>query len=336
MKLKRKILTFSMSAVLLASVLPVSVYAENSQVNFNNQNFETVVNEVEFQGKTFLLLDTYADSESAYQYYYSQYEDMITNLKEKYDLPDLAPHTASVYKQGFLAEYAYDYSLIIDLLGFLDIYENPEENSEIGQELSNYDNLVENGEFTQDEAINQAKLLLPAKDENGNNGPFYAPRNSGINLKDAVAYAEKYATEINPTYGEEKKKFIFPADCTNFASQILYAGGIPMDSYDSVHKGWWWKAKKDRSVSWVNANVFKNYMGSGYNTSSWSSFVSNVRAGDFIGVDFKGDGSVDHIGFVCEKSNGKLKIAQHTRNYLDWNGGWPDYDGEGKYYRVRR
>lgn len=98
-------------------------------------------------------------------------------------------------------------------------------------------------------------------------------------------------------YVEEKTKIFFSADCTN---------------------------------------IFKNYMGSGYSTQKWSDFVSNVRDGDFIGVDFGDDGSVDHMGFVYTKIGGKLKLAQHTKNYLDRNGGWPDYDGEGRYYRVRR
>ena len=31
-----------------------------------------------------------------------------------------------------------------------------------------------------------------------------------------------------------------------------------------------------------------------------------------------------------------MEIAQHTKNYFDWDGGWPDYDGKGRYYRVRR
>lgn len=84
------------------------------------------------------------------------------------------------------------------------------------------------------------------------------------------------------------------------------------------------------------ANVFKNYMGSGYKTKNWKSFVNNVRDGDFIGIDFKSDGSVDHIGFVHTKSGGRLRIAQHTVNYLKWNGDWPKYDGKGTYYRVRR
>ncbi|WP_353067165.1 amidase domain-containing protein [Arcanobacterium hippocoleae] len=140
----------------------------------------------------------------------------------------------------------------------------------------------------------------------------------------------------NPKYGVEKTKIFWDADCTNFASQILLAGGVDMDTYNDVYKGWWWKGKGNRSVLWINANTFKNYMGSGYSTRSWRSFVSNVRSGDFIGVDFGNDGSVDHIGFVYSKSGSRLRIAQHTRNYLDWNGDWPDSDNEGKYYRVRR
>lgn len=62
--------------------------------------------------------------------------------------------------------------------------------------------------------------------------------------------------------------------------------------------------------------------------------MSNVRSGDFIAVDFASDGTVNHVGFVHTKSVGRLRIDQHTRNYLDWNGGWPDSNSKGTYYRV--
>lgn len=195
---------------------------------------------------------------------------------------------------------------------------------------------VNEGILPEKDAVEQARMLVPTKPENGNDRPVYQPRNSGINLTAARNYARKYAVNPNPKYGVEKTKIFLDDDCTNFASQILLAGGVGMDTYNDVHKGWWWKGKGNRSVSWINANTFKNYMGSAYSTRSWRSFVSNVRSGDFLVLDFGNDGSVDHIGFVYSKRGGRLQIAQHTRNYLDWNGGWPDSDNKGKYYRVRR
>lgn len=333
--LKKKIFATGLAIMMVATMMvPTNVFANTDEHSI--EKFEKISNSVSFQENEYSLLDTYAEPELAYNYYSSKYENEIANLKEKYSLPDLSASTATIYKQGFLLEYAESFSDIKELICFLDIYENEEENLEIKNELQNYQHLVDVGDYTAKDAIKSAELLLPTKAENGNDKPVYFFRNSGINLSEARKYAKKWATKINPTYGEEKTKIFFSADCTNFVSQILYAGGISMDKYDDDTKGWWWSSKGVRSASWVNANIFKNYMGSGYSTQKWSDFVSNVRDGDFIGVDFGDDGSVDHMGFVYTKSGGKLKIAQHTRNYLDWNGGWPDSDGEGRYYRVRR
>lgn len=48
-------------------------------------------------------------------------------------------------------------------------------------------------------------------------------KHSNFNITDACAYAEKYALKANPKY----KSFDgIGGDCTNFISQILYAGGV--------------------------------------------------------------------------------------------------------------
>ncbi len=79
----------------------------------------------------------------------------------------------------------------------------------------------------------------------------------------------------------------------------------------------------------MNANVFKSYMVSSYSAKYWNSLVSNVRSGDFIAVDFTSDGTINHVGFVHTKSGGKLRFVQHTRSYLNWDGGWLDSNRKG-------
>jgi hypothetical protein len=110
-----------------------------------------------------------------------------------------------------------------------------------------------------------------------------------------------------------------------------------MDYYNDIASGWWWRSIGNRSLSWIQANTFANYMGSGYNSTSWNSLKNNVRAGDFIGYDSGDDGAVDYIGFVYSKSSTQgLRIAQHSADYLRWEGetGWPNISG--RYYRIRR
>lgn len=338
MKVSQKIISVATS-ILIVLALPTSyVLAQevaDSEVS-TEQSLRFQSHYYQFIDSNFVLLDTYADPETAKEIYMKKYGDYIDTIQYLNNLDPLSSQTASLYKNAIInnQEDVIDTS---DLVRFLDFYENDQENTFIINQLESTYNQFLSSEITQEEAIALARTFLPTKLQNGNTKPFYPDRNSGINLANARAYAEKYAVKPNLYYGVERSYVHGDVDCTNFASQILHAGGIPMEVYSDQNKGWWWKAKGgDRSTSWVNANVFKNYMGSGYSTRNWNSFVANVRSGDFIGVDFSNDGTVDHIGFVYHKANGKLRIAQHTRNYLDWNGTWPKYNNDGKYFRVRR
>lgn len=335
MKYKPLTKAWALFLLLTIGIFPSTAFASpHNEVLLTNQ--ETTANTVEFQGETFHLLDTYVNGDAVKAEYVTRYASDLSNAQSKYSLPELTTDTASLYKQVIITEVLDSRPDLQPLVQFLDVYENPEENSQIIEQLNTFNFRISQGELSQSDGVALAKMWVPAKPENGNDKPVYASRNSGINLSAARAYAEKWATKINDKYGEEKKWFVVSVDCTNFASQILHAGGISMDTYNDQNKGWWWKSKGNRSTSWVNANVFKNYMGSGYSTKYWSSLVSNVRSGDFIAIDFTSDGTVDHVGFVHTKSAGKLRIAQHTRNYLDWNGGWPNSNDKGTYYRVRR
>ena len=114
-----------------------------------------------------------------------------------------------------------------------------------------------------------------------------------------------------------------------------------MEAYASIYSGWWWKWRRsgNQSITWIQAAAFARYMGSGYNSTSWSSLVSNVTAGDFIGFDRTDDGDMDHIGFVHTKDYGTIKIAQHSTNYIKWAAqtGWPSMEnGTTRFYRIRR
>ncbi len=114
-----------------------------------------------------------------------------------------------------------------------------------------------------------------------------------------------------------------------------------MEAYASIYSGWWWKwrGSGNQSITWIQAAAFARYMGSGYNSTSWSSLVSNVTAGDFIGFDRTDDGDMDHIGFVHTKDYGTIKNAQHSTNYIKWAAqtGWPSMEnGTTRFYRIRR
>ncbi|MDO5061070.1 MAG: amidase domain-containing protein [Actinomycetaceae bacterium] len=326
-----KLVIFSISVLLLNSGLAIAHMGQG-----NDLTFATESNTIVFLGEEFKLLDTFVNPDAALAEAKRNSEVTIGHVALSRNLMPLTVETASDYKQEILESGQLSASEESDFLTFLDLYENPSENTAILRELERIEDEYRSNKISYSEAIEAARMFLPSKPENGNEMRSAQIMNSGINLTAARRYAETWAIRANPKYGEEKNFWGYSVDCTNFASQILHAGGISMHSSTSIYNGWWWSNPRKRSISWINANVFKNYMGYNFRTNTWKGLVENVRDGDLIGLDYSNDGTLDHIGFVHTKSGGRLRIAQHTSNYLDWNGGWPNYNGKGMYYRVRR
>lgn len=142
---------------------------------------------------------------------------------------------------------------------------------------------------------------------------------SGYNVSAAIAYASKYAETVNTSYTYYRN------DCTNFVSQILYAGNIPTASDGN---GAWYPY----SNAWINANSLMNFLGAKYGRNnsydSLYTFSNVLNPGDVIGLDYAKNGSIDHLGFVTAKASSSgtyngyvyydFKVAQHTNNYHEW------------------
>jgi hypothetical protein len=142
----------------------------------------------------------------------------------------------------------------------------------------------------------------------------------------SAAYAKKYATSPNSKY------HTFSSDCTNFASQCLFAGNKYMQGYTEPKKGgkvvsisskWYYFGEKSNtyacSTSWVRCSgskAFVNYWyGSKVGTfSSLANVRKNVSVGDVIQITLK-DGTLKHSIIVSEKSSTEIRCASHTSNY---------------------
>lgn len=162
----------------------------------------------------------------------------------------------------------------------------------------------------------------------------------------AVAYAVKHA--LNPNYAQYR---YYGADCTNFISQIVEAGGVKQDVYTDENKGWWHTYSSfsghQSSRSWRLADTFCRYMGVVVKRQNHKSFSSYLRRGFIIALDFSSDASWDHIGFVTSSDNFigsygyyDYKVAQHTTNYHLWTSkpvnAWEEYEHKGATYgRIR-
>lgn len=329
-------------SLLLAGLMSCALCFAPVQVAFGEEvanvaAFDRRSNSYVIDGNEVKILDTFVNADDAIVKFKSLHSDFVSIARES-GLPELSEQTAGEYKAlAFERELDLRTDEYGEILSFLDILENKGENQDIRAGLDAINASMKAGSLSVEEAAERMSVILPIED-----GDWQAPiaiYNSGINLSAANAYASRYATKPNvQKYGYEIK-WGKGVDCTNFASQILHAGGVGMVSTGNVNSGWWFNSVTQRSTSWIQAGTFARYMGMGYSNSFWTTFKNNVRAGDFIGFDSGGDGVVDHIGYVTAKSGGSIKIAQHSTDYHLWDGdtGWStSISGGGKFYRIRR
>lgn len=71
----------------------------------------------------------------------------------------------------------------------------------------------------------------------------------------AVRYAHQWAYGRNPAFYDYEK---IGGDCTNFASQCVYAGSGVMNYTPTF--GWYYIGPNDKSPSWTGVEYFYNFM----------------------------------------------------------------------------
>ncbi len=126
-------------------------------------------------------------------------------------------------------------------------------------------------------------------------------------------YAELWWNRYNPGYPK------FEVDCTNFVSQCLHEGGIPMEHTGQRNKGWWVNGKSNWSFSWSVAHSLMNYL-LGENTNlppkaESKSTADELMIGDVICYDWDGNGNYQHNTIVVAKDpNGMPLVNAHTTN----------------------
>lgn len=74
----------------------------------------------------------------------------------------------------------------------------------------------------------------------------------------AVKYARMWALNRNPKFKDYED---WGGNCTNYISQCVNAGGVPMDSYgDNIMKEWYWYSDTKRTPTWTGAQPFFEYL----------------------------------------------------------------------------
>lgn len=129
----------------------------------------------------------------------------------------------------------------------------------------------------------------------------------------AVAYAHRWAFDRNPKFYDFNS---IGGDCTNFASQCVYAGAGIMN-YTPVY-GWFYRTANDRTASWTSVEHFYNFMtrkNDGPGPYMEIVPLSNIEPGDVIQLKFA-EGFFQHnpvvvgVGKIPAPEN--IYLAAHT------------------------
>lgn len=127
----------------------------------------------------------------------------------------------------------------------------------------------------------------------------------------AVAYARQWAYRRNPDYLDFEA---LGGDCTNYASQVLHAGGLPMD-FTPVY-GWHYTDAYRRTASWTGVEYLYRYL-LGLDTGrpcATLTALEAVRPGDIVQLAFS-ERRFQHSPVVVAVESGEPKgifVAAHT------------------------
>lgn len=116
------------------------------------------------------------------------------------------------------------------------------------------------------------------------------------NRTKAVDYALKWAYGRNPAYADFEN---MGGDCTNFASQCIYAGAGVMNFTPTF--GWYYRSLNDRSPAWSSARYLNKFLLSNSSVGPFARVVSisEIKIGDIIQLADSG-GDIYHSLFVTK------------------------------------
>jgi len=103
----------------------------------------------------------------------------------------------------------------------------------------------------------------------------------------ALAYAHRWAYGRNPKYYDYEE---IGGDCTNFASQCLYAG-VGIMNYTPTF-GWYYIDANNKAPAWTGVEYFRNFLlrkDPSPGPFAEETDLSGLVPGDFVQFNFKGE-----------------------------------------------
>lgn len=291
------------------------------------------------------------------KYGYSKYQEVIDGLvdtakKQGIVLSgDIDDKTLQAFaKRQFLLTEDPD---VIDFIKFIDIYENYDYNNEMRKlaaaietrEYASTDDLLSDEDLFTLLSMMPVTIMGTAEigsdDGSDKNSETGLP---GYDANAAVSYAYSWWNKTNnTTYGYYARYNNHPdptnnnmwsegtgnnhrtwADCANYVSQCLAAGGAQQIKKGLIlphtRTGNWYYSDSKPSHTWGGASNFFNHWSDRVGTRS---SASQTKKGDPFSVDYGGDDIPDHtliITSVSGTSLSNMKFACHTTDQFEATG----------------
>ena len=124
----------------------------------------------------------------------------------------------------------------------------------------------------------------------------------------AVEYARRWAFGRNPAYYDFNN---IGGDCTNFASQCIYAGAKIMNFTPTF--GWYYKSLNDRTPSWTGVEYLYNFLvnNEGAGPFAEDAPLNKLEVGDIVQLG-RATGDFYHSPVVVRIANGQIYVAAHS------------------------
>lgn len=128
----------------------------------------------------------------------------------------------------------------------------------------------------------------------------------------AVDYAVRWAVSRNPAFYDFEK---IGGDCTNFASQCLYAGSGVMNWTPVT--GWYYISAGQRTPSWTSVEFLYRFLTSNLGPGPYARVVGPeaIQPGDLVQLGTE-NGTFYHSPVVLERRDGEIYVAAHSYDTL--------------------
>lgn len=124
----------------------------------------------------------------------------------------------------------------------------------------------------------------------------------------AVEYARAWAFKRNPAYLDFEK---LGGDCTNYASQCLYAGSKTMNPEKTF--GWYYYSASNRTPSWTGVRYLYNFLtkNKGVGPYAYETDRNKVSPGDIVQLG-RADGTFYHSPVIVAVTEEDIFVAAHS------------------------